>query len=564
MSDLPTNDATVRAETDRKNAVVADIMRLFSELVMWRNVFAEQWEEVAALLYPSQRNTFYFNSFNFPGEKKTDQMVDATAMLALSRFTAISDSMITPRNQQWHGLESSNDYVMKDRASRMWFEDTTRRLFKARYSSFANFTSQNLAVFRSVGAFGNAGMLTDELAGFPQVRGLRYKAIPLGELFLIENHQGFVVGFIRWFKLSAYQAVKQFPGIPLPEAIKAALDKGSQVPFNFLHYVAPRDDYEEGRLDDKGKFYKSCYISVEARQLLHEGGYSSFPMATARYDIGPNEIYGRGPAMQVLPAIKTLNAEKRVFLKAAHRAADPVLLTGDDGLVDFSMRPGALNKGGMNSEGRPLVGTLPVGNIQISKEMMDEERSIIQSSFLVDLFQILTENPRMTVPEVVERINEKGILMAPTVGSLQSDYLGSLIPRELDRMSHMGMLLPMPPALKEARGEFEVIYTSPLSRAQRAGDVAGFLRSLQSTLELVNATQDASPLDVFNFDTAYPEVARLQGTPERWLADEEQINDKREARAQAQQKQQEIQAAPAAAAIMKAQAVAQKAGMVKK
>jgi hypothetical protein len=80
--------------------------------------------------------------------------------------------------------------------------------------------------------------------------------------------------------------------------------------------------------------------------------------------------------MMILPALKTLNAEKRMFLKVGHRAADPVLLTYDDGVVDFSMRPGAMNKGGVNKDGRLLVNTLPTGNLQITKEMMDEERSL--------------------------------------------------------------------------------------------------------------------------------------------------------------------------------------------
>lgn len=46
------------------------------------------------------------------------------------------------------------------------------------------------------------------------------------------------------------------------------------------------------------------------------------------------------------------------------------------------------------------------------------------TTLLVTLFQILTETPQMTAAEVVERTNEKGILLAPTVGRQQSEYLG--------------------------------------------------------------------------------------------------------------------------------------------
>jgi hypothetical protein len=297
---------------------------------------------------------------------------------------------------------------------------------------------------------------------------------------------------------------------------------------------------------------------MEDRLLIEEGGYRMFPYAVSRYDQFPGEVYGRGPAMMVLPTLKTLNAQKRVFLKQGHRAADPVLLTSDDGIVDFSMVPGALNKGGMNAQGKPMVGILPTGNIQINKEMMDEERALINDAFLVTLFQILTESPQMTATEVIERTNEKGILIAPTMGRQQSEYLGVIIPRELDVLSSLGLLPPMPPRLREAKGEYTVVYTSPLSRAMRSQEAAGFMRTLESVKELVNITGDQSLLDPFEFDTAVPGIAEIQAVPESWMASGQSIAQKRHNRAQQQAIQQKIQAMPAQAAMIKAQAVASK------
>jgi hypothetical protein len=206
------------------------------------------------------------------------------------------------------------------------------------------------------------------------------------------------------------------------------MEQKSENMFDFLHCVQPQTDYEEGAWGVKGMPYSSQYISIQGRALLSEGGFRSFPYAVGRYVQTPMETYGRSPAMQVLPALKTLNAEKATFLKVGHRAADPTLLTYDDGLVDPTMKPGAINKGGMNADGKPLIGILPTGQIQVTKEMMDEERSLINDAFLVTLFQILTETPTMTATEVIERTNEKGILIAPTVGRQQSEYLGPADP----------------------------------------------------------------------------------------------------------------------------------------
>lgn len=551
---------SVKLPSDHDQKIVEDTLREFSEMNTYRSNFAMQWEEVAALILPEYRNTFMFGSYNFPGMKKTQEQVDATGMMALHRFGAICDSLLTPRNMQWHQLSANNELLMKDRSVRLWFEDTTNRLFKYRYSPNANFSGQNQAIWQSLGAFGNGSMFVEPLYSLRGERGLRYKALPLGEMFYRENHQGQIDGFIRWFRLTAQQAYKQWPDT-FPETLRPALEAFSQTPFDFYHRVCPRDDYDPGRYDARGKLWGSYYVCASSKTVLSEGGYNTFPAPTTRYSQAPGEVYGRGPAMMVLPALKTINAEKRVFLKSGHRAADPVLLTLDDGITDFNLRPGALNKGGMSADGHMLVGVLPTGNIQITKEMMDEEKGLINDAFLVSLFQILEETPQMSATEVIERVNEKGILIAPTMGRQQSEYLGPLIDREIDVLSQLRLLAPMPPLLKEAKGEYAVVYTSPLAKSFQSQETAGFMRMVQSLENIVQLTQDPSISDTLDFDVAIPAMADNQSVPTEWITSPAKLQAKRQARAKAQQAQQQIQAAPAAAAIMKAQVAQQTAGM---
>lgn len=556
------DDSNYSLMSEADQALLVQINQEFAQMVTWRNTFAAQWEEIAAIVLPTYRNTFFYGNFNWPGAKKSEQQVDATAMMALHRFGAILDSLLTPRNMIWHTLGSSVDAVNKDRDAKLWYENVTRLLFKHRYAPIANFSSQNQQNYQSLGAFGTCGMLIDQAVdaqGRP-VRALRYKALPLGELFLRENHQGLVDGFVRWFRLTAMQAAQKWGKEALPPQLLPSLDQGSQTLFNFLHRVVPNVDLQPFALGPKGMAFSSAYVCVEGQCIMEKGGYHSFPLAVSRYDQAPMEVYGRSPAMFILPAIKTLNAQKRTFLKAGHRAADPVLLVADDGLVDISLKPGAINKGGMSADGKPLIGTVPVGNVQINKEMMDEERGLVNDAFLVSLFQILMESPQMSATEVIERTNEKGILLAPTVGRQQSEYLGPMIDRELNLLAEMHLLPPMPPVLREAQGDYATTYTSPLARAQRAQEAAGFMRTVQVATEIAQATQDNSIMDNFDFDSALPDIAYIQSVPESWMADPKQVQQKRQARAQQQQQEQQIQAAPAAAAMMKAKAAQAKAG----
>jgi hypothetical protein len=324
--------------------------------------------------------------------------------------------------------------------------------------------------------------------------------------------------------------------------------------------VCLRRGYDPERFDYKAMPWASYHVSVQGQCVVRESGYHTFPLQAGRYLQYPGEVYGRGPAMQVLGSMKTLNAEKKTFLKQGHRAADPILLTGDDGLTDLaSLKPGTGISGAVNADGRPLVHILPTGEIQISKEMMEEERNIQNDAFLVTLFQILTETPQMTATEVIERTNEKGILLAPTVGRQQSEYIDPMTERELDIIARLGRLPPMPPELREAGGDYTVMSTSPLAKAMRAQEAAGFMRTLENVRELVAITQDNSLLDPFDFDVAIPAIAEIQSVPESWMADTKKIAAKRRNRAQQMQQQAQIQMMPAQAAMIKAQATAQKA-----
>ncbi len=371
---------------------------------------------------------------------------------------------------------------------------------------------------------------------------------------------------IRRFEMTARQAFQKWgePGVRngvrvagLPEPIRKAAEDTPEKKFWILHCVKPRDDRDVTRSDYRGKAFVSYYVAEAGRHMIEEGGYRTFPFAISRYWKVPGEVYGRSPAMEALPAIKVLNEEKKTLLKQGHRAVDPVILAHDDGVLDsFSIKPGAINYGGVSADGRPLVHTLPTGNLALAKDMMDMERATINDSFLVTLFQILIETPQMTATEVLERTREKGMLLSPTMGRQQTELLQPQIERELDIAVAQGLLPPMPPELVEAGGAFEIVYDSPLSRAQKAEEAAGLMRTVESTLSVVNVTQDPAPLDHFDWDVIIPEISDIQAVPARWMRSMDDVLKLREGRAKAQQAQQMIEAAPAAASVMKTAATA--------
>ncbi len=539
------------ADTDKR---ADEIIRRQERMAADRTTLDSHCEEIAERILPRMKGAFTSlanTARNQQGEKNTEKMLDATGAIALDRFVAVLDSMLTPQNSKWHRLRSTDPTLNRNAEVARYFDAVNDILFRQRYAPEAGFATNNHERYVSLGAFGTGTLFVDKR----EKGGLRYRCYPLAELYMAENHQGIVDTIHRRFRLTARQAVQKFGADNLPEKITKALEKNPEEESEFIHCVFPRDDVAYGRADFKGMPWASYYVSIDGKVVVQEGGFTSWPYPTGRYVQAPGETYGRSPAMMVLPNIKVLNEQKRTMLKMGHRLVDPILLAHDDGVIDaFSMKPGALNFGGIDSQGRKLVAPLdmPTGQLQNLEKLMEQERAPVNDAFLVTLFQILVESPTMTATEVLERTREKGLLMNPTLARQMSDYLGPLIDREIDVLSRQGLLPPMPALLTEAGGEYEIVYESPLARNMRYEEGSGMMRLLEMAGTYANATQDPRPLDWFDFDAAVPALADILGVPARWISTPEQVEANRAKRDQAAQLAQMTQAAPGAAAVIKA------------
>lgn len=537
--------------TDQK---AEHIVREFDAAASDRGTLDSHLEEVARYVVPSFSGSFTGDGWGqTPYAKRTQYLYDSTAVIALPRFGAVMESMLTPRGTTWHRLAPVDPVLLKDRATRLWMDEATDLLFRYRYMPSANFAGQNHQTYLGLGAFGTGNLFIDESAAEP---GLRYRSIHLGEIFLFENHQGVIDKAVRRFRMSPRQCAQKFGEAALPKEIFDKLGKPEQDKLTevVLHCVEPRAEVDPGRLDYRGKAFASYYIAYAYKKVLREGGYNTFPYAVGRHTTYPGEVYGRSPAMEALPAIKTINDEKKTMLKQGQRQVDPVLLAFDDGVVDgFTLKSGYINPGAVNRDGRPLVHALPTGNLIAGEKMMDLERIHIQDAFLTSLFQILTDRPQATATEIIELTREKGVLLSPIMGRQQSEYLGPLIDREIDVLQMQRLLPPMPPALREAGGEYKVVYDSPLSRAQRAEEMSGFIRMLELSLKVAVEAQRPDALDWADFDAAMPELADINAVPTRWQNSADNIVRLREGRRQAQATQDAINAAPAVVAALKTQ-----------
>jgi hypothetical protein len=540
---------------DAARETAAEVLREFGELEYRRGIWESHWEEVARQVLPYYSTSFYRQGNMTPGVKRNQYQYDVTANAALWKFAAAMESMLTPANNKWHRLRHPNKDLMKRPDVQAWFDQVNDALFYYRYSPHSGYQANQHDGYVGLGAFGTSCLFTDDFSDplKPDVRGLRYRNIHLGELFFAVNFQGQVDKVFRRFKMTLRQIAQRWGEEVLADNYKSILKERPETEVTVVHCVKPNPKFNPEKFNSKSYRYASYYVLRETQTLLGEGGYRCMPYSTARYITAPGELYGRSPAMNVLPSINVLNEEKKTILKQGHRAVDPVLLAHDDGVIDgFSLKPGAINFGGVNADGRPLVHVLPTGNLAIGKDLMDDERLAINDAFLVTLFQILIQTPQMTATEVLERAREKGALLSPTMGRFQAESIGPQIEREFDLLMWQGLLPPPPPALLEAGAEYQVEYDAPLNRAMRSDEAAGTMRTFQWAAEIAAQTQDPSVMDWFDTDAIIPELLAINGAPFRFVRDEKTVQQLRQGRKQGAESQQLMQAMPGMAQMIKA------------
>lgn len=531
-----------------------------------RSPLEADWRMASAYTRPSQYSAWAGKGpSHLVGQQGASRRVafDSTGPRSLPKYQAILERMVSPYGTRWHTLTPSNEHLRKQRRVKMYFDELTSLLFRMRYHPRANFRSATSEMYAQIGTYGNGPVFVGKRRLSPAAKdpGFLYKSISMRDYFVERDDEGNMRASFRRMWLNVHDVAAKFRGTEMPPRVAAEASKPSPDAnkfFEFVHFVEVREEgHDPNALGNERHPYRGEFICVDdAVRVGDEHGYADNPYLMPRATPDSDGPYGYSPAVSVLSSLGGASAMKKTNLKQGQQAVQPTLLAHDDGVANgtVDLRPGAINYGAVNQDGRPMVHTLPAGNYQIGKDLLQDERRDIEDAFFVTLFQILTETPEMTATEVMERVAEKTALLAPTMGSMQSEWAGPMIGREIGLLAEMGKLPEMPPELVEAEGEYDVVYTSPMAKGMYAEEVSGLMRSVEMATQVATVKGEPSALDHFDFDAAIPEVADYMAVPTRWMKDEAAVKQERDNRsAQAQEAQLMNNAGPLAQAAKTAE-----------
>jgi len=519
---------------------IAAVIKRQERLKAERCLFDSYFQELAEHIQPRKSNIL---SKGQPGEKRMQKVLDSTAIAANELFASSIHGMLINPSSQWFRIESQDDELNNDKEVSAWFDDVTDKLHAVLGNEKSNFTSSIEENLLDIGAFGTSALASEERYDDVPVR---FDAWYVANFDFAENESGRVDTLFLEYKLSARQILQRFPEGNIHPKIREAGKKSPDTEFTILRLIAPREDYDSSKSDNKSMPFGSWYIDKDNRQLIDESGFSEFPINVCRWRLITGERYGRSQGMTALPDIKMLQAMKKAQIMAAEKIIEPPLQLPAQGFLGkIRTSAGALNF--YNRIGDQRIEPInTVGDIRISLEMTEAVKADIRATFFNDQLQ-LVNSPEMTAYEVAQRLFKQLRLMAPMLGRVLSELIGPAIDRTFNIMLRQGRFLPIPEKLQGS--ETKIRYLSQLAQAQAATDVDAIVQTLQTVSPL--AQVDPGVMDEFDLPAAAQIIARVKGFPPEALRKADAIQTLRQNRAKQAQDERQMQATERASVVAK-------------
>ena len=522
-----------------------------------RSTWDTLWQSVTRYCLP---NSATFTETVSAGLERTRAILDSTAPRALEMFASFLHTLLNNPASRWIrlGVEGEPD-ISKDPTNRAWFELVEKKIIDALVAPEADIYSQLHQVYLDLGAVGTACLFSDVA---PSGR-LRIRNYHMADCVVAEGEGENIDSMYRQRKTTRRQALQRFGkenlGKKYQDVKGGELDKDVR----FLHVCFPSTDPAADEFPTKIKRLKAPFVAAwidteDDEKLIETATYEEFPYHVPRWYKARGEIYGRSPAMTVLPDIRMVNRMSDTILRGAEKIVDPPLYLPDGALVS----PVRLFPGGMTfTEGNVEIRTLiPPGTsrIETGNELLKNRQQAIKEGFFTPLF-VTPDSPVKTATQVLQEVDERNRALSPMLVRIQTELFHLLVTRVYNILDRSGQIPPKPQALAGQTVRLE--YVSPLIASQK--QVEGLAVSRMFDQMALWAQVDPGIFDWIDTDKTARVIHAASGAPAELARNQTQVTELRAIRAKAQDAQAQAAmlneagktAAPLITAIAKKNAV---------
>lgn len=503
------NSSTPKPINAARKALAKSLMARWKELRNIRNPWEYYWQEINDLVRP---NTQAFQQSFTQGAPRTRKIYDGTAMLDAYECAAGIQGMICNPAERWFNVMTWDKDLVENDDALLWMEIVSDLIYMHLCLPNAAFNTSISETLTDCVGYGT-GVIYSEYVD--EVGQMRFQTFPLASCWVSENAHKKIDTMYRVEQYTARQAVELW-GDKCPAKVLKMNDEKPESTYSFLHIVCPRKGRDPLAKDNLNMRWASYWMWVGGPpnqtgsitgyapdgdpEMVSESGYMTFPYQVPRFYRISGETYGRSPAQNCMPDIKTLQTMTRVVLVAAEKIIDPPILIPDDGFVSpFKTVPGSIIKYEASIGGDIRNQVVPLetrGNIGIGTDLLDRYTDKIDRAFFIDLFRADRKKERQSVPEVQDDRGQQMNLLAPILARFEPELLGGLLHRVYSCLKAAGIIPQKPLVMRGKKLRWE--FTNAMARAQtfgKASVIPQFLQALTPLMQIDPAVKDVIDTD---------------------------------------------------------------------
>jgi len=464
------------------------------------------------------------------GKRRNEYVIDNTAGRAVNVLAAGMQGGLTSPARPSFRLGLPDTALLEFGPVKAWVEEVRKRMMYV--FSKSNFYNVVHGVYAELGAFGTAAMLIED----DLEKIINCVPFTIGEYFIALDRSYRADTLYRTCWKTTGNLVKEFGKENVSDSVKKLVEEGQVDKWvRVVHAIEPNDNRQTGKLNSGNKPWRSVYYEhgQSGQELLRKSGYDMFPVMAPRWDVTGSEVYGRSPGMDVLPDTMMLQKMQEDSLEALDKVVRPPMNAPQ------SMKHtggGTIISGGVNyidvmqgSQGfTPTYQISP--DINAMEAKIFNTQTAIKEGLFNDLFLMLAQSsgPQMTATEVVERHEEKMLMIGPVIERIMPELLDPAVDRVYDLMFRKGLIPPPPQELQGM--DLQVEYISVLAQAQK---LVG-LTSIEQLAGYVGNISAVKPevVDKIDWDASVEEYADMIGAPARLVVPDDAVDEIRDARAE--------------------------------
>jgi hypothetical protein len=539
---------------------VNSLLKKYDRLKSDRKAWETKWQIIQDQIFPNYRDYLSPNVFSGserPGAPRTGKIRNHSSAVAgkINKVVSQINAQLTDPSVKWMDLKFIDPCRLANGAPLplSQFKPARDWLFLGKEALYNLFSDPESNFYPSTHTFHfdwyTIGTACREIILRKDSNRVRFNALSMQDMYIELSGYGEINVFYRRFMLTAKQAYDLW-GDHIHDSEKSRISEptaDSSGDRNRLHeYVEVSKENPLSKQIPSPPFM-TCVIDKRNKHIVDVGLHRQHPYVVARFDVAPNEIYGRSCVWTAMPDILIINRlSKRAIQSADYATSPPILVRDITSVVQNQLTPNSFIQG-LDVNGRPMMQPMNLGsNFPFLMEYYQSKLNDLDEALIArDIFS--PEAPNMTATEVNERKIQANNRLRPILVRLEHEDLNKTVLRSFSLLVELGVIPPFPyEALNLPRelfpdplSQIRVGFCGQMARMQRLQDIQNSDMLFQKTLQAAQA--DPSVMDRIKLEQIIMEDAEIYGVNPKIIAPDEEVQQIRAQRAQQQSEQAKMQ-----------------------